>query len=343
MATLIQFRRDTAANWAAANPLLSQGELGLVTDTGNYKIGNGTDNWNALSYYQLSAEVNSLLMTAIADPGAAPSGKMYVYPKVISGRVMLKMVGPAGLDTALQPFLGRNKVGYWCPPGNAVTVPGVFGFAAYTAVGSPTARNIAVTNLFTRMRRLGFVGSGTAGNAASVRVPAGQVTLGNGAGMGGFHKIIRWGISDAVFVTAARTFMGVSSTTSAIANVEPSTLLNCIGMGAGAADTNFKIFYGGSTAQTPINLGSNFPSNTTNTDVYELALFSPSGQDGVVYYEVTRINTGDVASGMISGSPGVVLPANTTLLSYTQSYRNNNATALAAAIDIMSDYIETDN
>lgn len=50
MSTKIQFRRDTAANWTANNPTLSQGEMGLETDTGKFKVGNGTDVWAALVY-----------------------------------------------------------------------------------------------------------------------------------------------------------------------------------------------------------------------------------------------------------------------------------------------------
>jgi len=45
---LIQLRRDTAANWTSVNPTLASGEMGLETDTGRYKIGNGTTPWNAL-------------------------------------------------------------------------------------------------------------------------------------------------------------------------------------------------------------------------------------------------------------------------------------------------------
>ena len=48
MPTKIQFRRDTTANWTANNPTLSQGEMGLETDTGKFKVGNGTDAWAAL-------------------------------------------------------------------------------------------------------------------------------------------------------------------------------------------------------------------------------------------------------------------------------------------------------
>lgn len=46
----IQLRRDTAARWAMANPVLAQGEPGYETDTGRQKIGNGTAKWTALPY-----------------------------------------------------------------------------------------------------------------------------------------------------------------------------------------------------------------------------------------------------------------------------------------------------
>jgi hypothetical protein len=47
--TQIQFRRGTAAQWSSTNPVLSAGELGYETDTGNFKIGNGSTAWNSLS------------------------------------------------------------------------------------------------------------------------------------------------------------------------------------------------------------------------------------------------------------------------------------------------------
>jgi hypothetical protein len=50
MAVQIQFRNDTAANWTTADPILAVGELGLETDTDQYKIGNGTDAWSDLPY-----------------------------------------------------------------------------------------------------------------------------------------------------------------------------------------------------------------------------------------------------------------------------------------------------
>jgi hypothetical protein len=55
MPFVIQFRRDTAANWTSANPTLADGEMGIESDTQKYKIGNGYTVWNSLSYSSLPA------------------------------------------------------------------------------------------------------------------------------------------------------------------------------------------------------------------------------------------------------------------------------------------------
>ena len=46
----IQLRNDTAENWTNTNPVLLKGEMGVETDTGKTKIGNGTDHWTTLKY-----------------------------------------------------------------------------------------------------------------------------------------------------------------------------------------------------------------------------------------------------------------------------------------------------
>ena len=53
--TKIQSRRDTAANWTTANPVLAAGELGFETNTTKFKIGDGTTAWASLNYYVSSA------------------------------------------------------------------------------------------------------------------------------------------------------------------------------------------------------------------------------------------------------------------------------------------------
>ena len=48
--TQIQVRRGTAATWTSTNPTLTAGEVGLETDTGKFKIGNGSTAWASLAY-----------------------------------------------------------------------------------------------------------------------------------------------------------------------------------------------------------------------------------------------------------------------------------------------------
>ena len=46
MAT-IQHKRGTEAEWTAADPTLAAGQVGVETDTGKFKIGNGSAAWSA--------------------------------------------------------------------------------------------------------------------------------------------------------------------------------------------------------------------------------------------------------------------------------------------------------
>jgi len=67
MASQIQLRRDTAANWLSVNPILAQGELGVETDTGRMKLGNGVDSWDELAYNPFAASLNDLTDVTITN------------------------------------------------------------------------------------------------------------------------------------------------------------------------------------------------------------------------------------------------------------------------------------
>lgn len=64
MATKIQLRRDTAANWTSSNPTLSQGEIGYETDTRKKKIGDGTTAWTSLQYDVIETSASVLIDVA---------------------------------------------------------------------------------------------------------------------------------------------------------------------------------------------------------------------------------------------------------------------------------------
>lgn len=51
MATRIQLRRGLSTEWSNINPVLSNGEAGIESDTNKLKIGNGYSSWNDLPYF----------------------------------------------------------------------------------------------------------------------------------------------------------------------------------------------------------------------------------------------------------------------------------------------------
>ncbi len=61
MATRMQQRRGTAAQWTAANPILAAGEIGFETDTSKFKMGNGSSTWSALTYFANAAELAAVI------------------------------------------------------------------------------------------------------------------------------------------------------------------------------------------------------------------------------------------------------------------------------------------
>jgi len=77
MPVQIQFRRDTAAAWTAANPTLAAGELGLETDTSYYKIGNGATAWNSLAYGTIAGvPANNSITTAMLQNSSVTAAKL---------------------------------------------------------------------------------------------------------------------------------------------------------------------------------------------------------------------------------------------------------------------------
>jgi hypothetical protein len=56
MATRMQQRKGTAAQWTSANPILNAGEIGWESDTNKFKIGDETNHWADLDYF---ADINS--------------------------------------------------------------------------------------------------------------------------------------------------------------------------------------------------------------------------------------------------------------------------------------------
>ena len=326
LAGLFTISHNTGATTAPiAKAMLQPGQVLIYSENGGVQVS--------------SAESSTLATLTLPDtqsPAAPSADYGTIFIKKIAGRAMAAQIGPSGLDTTLQANLGGNKVALWMPPGGSTTVPGVFGMAALTATGTATARPVATTNLLTRMTRLGFVSAATAAALTGAREAVAKYTTGAGPGLGGFFARYRFGVSDAATVAGARMFIGLDALTAAPTNIDPSTKINCIGVGQIGTSNNLHIIRGNATAKTPIDLGANFPANT-NVDAYELNLFAPPA--GGCYWQVRRLNTTFEATGFL---PSTEIPIATQLLCH-QLWRCNNTAALAVGLDVCGIYIETDH
>jgi len=107
MVIQIQHRRDTSTNWTSANPTLASGEWGYETDTGKYKIGNGTTLWIPLPYVGVQ-------------------GVIYDYLKLDPMGCMVPTTAPAGIDQAES---GAGAGNY------------VYGLFTYAGIGAPGTGN----------------------------------------------------------------------------------------------------------------------------------------------------------------------------------------------------------
>lgn len=308
------------------------GESGLVFNAASNVLGlTGTT-----PSFQLAAGINS--------PASPSANTLAIFGREIAGRAMVAQVGSSGLDTSLQPLLARNKIGYWNPPGNATTAPGVFGITALTANGTATSRTVAITTLATRMRRIGYPSSATAGTFAGVRLAAAQFTCGSGTNDGsGFMLIERWVESDPAVVAGRRAFHGMTNLTTAMTNVEISTLTYKVGICQLSTDaTQWYWYNSGSLVGTPVAVGTAIGApGGSSIRAWELAIFAPMGIANTYYLELTNVTTGVKATTTMTGAATVV-PQSTTLLAWN-AWATNNTTALAVGIDLCSLYIETDN
>jgi hypothetical protein len=181
-----------------------------------------------------------------------------------------------------------------------------------------TASSISAT-IFKRQLRINFSTTATAGSIAFFRTTFGLISL-------GCNYECEWlfGTADAATVTGARSFIGLSNNFATPSNVEPTSLVNIIGIARLSTSNNWHIVHNDASGlATSIDLGSSFPSTTLEVDLIYLKLIL--NIDNTVSYSVINVTTNTVATGLISTN----LPA-TSL--YETIWTTNNATALIASL-----------
>lgn len=197
--------------------------------------------------------------------------------------------------------------------------------------GTITARNITPTNLFTSSLRVGYVSGSTIGSNAGPRFHStnGICHRGSGGGRGGFLVTLRFGISDDVLVSDAKTFAGLYASVATIPGGEPSAKDNIVGVCLDTTDTNLQVLTRG-TVPTKIDLGAAFSraSMGNNANIITLTLWCPPSA-GFIGYRVTMEGENPAeATGILTNN----LPDPDALMS-AYVWRNNSATLAPVGID----------
>ncbi|MGL5715545.1 MAG: hypothetical protein ACRCX2_21170, partial [Paraclostridium sp.] len=207
-------------------------------------------------------------------------------------------------------FLGRKKGWFF----NGTTTVNLFGQAAtLAATGTLTAATVAMTNEYTKRNGSEYlITTATTTAVAGFRESANSFWLGNKAGDGGFSFSCTFGQATGVATTTHRLFVGMSTSTAAPTDVNPSNLTNMFGVAYDNTDANMQIMRNdGTGVATKIDLGSNFLVPTTDrTNMYRLDLYAAPNST-TVYYKVTNLVTGNTTTGNFSTD----IPAVNTLMS----------------------------
>jgi hypothetical protein len=121
------FRKGTAAQWAAANPVLLNGEPAWETDTGYFRIGDGVTAYASLPIYTLSANIEAA--QAAADAAAESAS---VFDGVTASAAEINILDGATVTTE-----EVNALDGVTATGTAV-IRAATQLAARQAIGSPT-------------------------------------------------------------------------------------------------------------------------------------------------------------------------------------------------------------
>ena len=187
-------RRGAASLWAANNPVLADGELGLELVTGKMKVGDGVSGWNALTYL--------VDPSAIGQPGpmgpqglpgldgapGSPGADGAQGPQGIQGiQGPQGEPGPSGGD----PFLARLILGADKPTGanvTPVTLGLAFNFLANSkyvldiyALVRPTAATTGCGFMIDVSAAVTYVGTHVTHQLAATGTLSGATSIGDAA------------------------------------------------------------------------------------------------------------------------------------------------------------------
>jgi hypothetical protein len=346
-------RRDTAANWTAANPVLLQGEWGFETDTGKLKIGDGATAWSALSYYSFAGATNVKinsnnlqLTTPGSTPAAADPSSVIPYPVDMANRFMLAMRGPTGAATLLQPSIFSNNIMMFNPQSGTVGSGSNSFQTAWISTGTVTHPTPAATDVASSGRRTSYTNVvatvnqqlGPRCNTDSERC----FFRGNVANTGGFFFFARSRLT--IPASTTRLFAGLQGVSASytVCTTDTPTGPYCglshvtTDPSTGYGALNFVTHDGTTRNAQPINLTT--ADLVTNSPVLEFSMYcAPNG--GTIFFRLDDVSNGFTYTNSTTAN----LPGATAMMSPQCQASNGtaNVTVSTVSINVYKIYVES--
>ncbi len=271
-------------------------------------------------------------------PASTPtpvSGKLLWYSKNFASRLLPAIMGPAGIETAIQVGLHGNSI-FLVSVTSGTNTPSVIGGTLSTAATMSMQQTIASANPWLATQKKRFATSATIGNTTGMRTAYVQWFRGSAAGFGGFFFRCQFGHN--INLTGGQKFVGLCASTGGLA-AEPSALLNMCGVGYDSTDPNtgnwFFMRNDGSGVATKVDLGANaVRANTTHG--YDLIMFmAPGGSE--LFVKIVNLHSGTV---VLDTSYITDIPAVNVGMAFKAEVRTT--TAAIDNLEVAKVYIESD-
>lgn len=339
MATKIQLRGDTAANWTSINPVLAARELAVEIDTMFYKVGNGVTAWNSLGYGGLAVAGTATVIDYTAQsviPAAPATNHLKIFTKAFGGRVMQRNLPSLGASYALQPAMFSSNI-FWLTTGSSnafMSMGQVIGVTGTVSHPAQTELFGYFGNVITPATANNTCGAGNS-NTSYIRG-----TMANGAN--GFFFKTRLLFPDATYdttgaATGSRIFAGLTSNTfAAMVNASALPASDFCGFSRNSetafrTETNWQFITKDSVSQTITDTGIPF----LPLKVYDLYLYCPPMWNQI-FWRIENITDGTSNEGMVIDT----LPVATSFM--RAGVQLGTVNAIARNIRIQHIYAESD-